>query len=102
MRLQMMMIEEMSEMDEMNLDITVKRIFRLKDADNLKAFADILINDALLIKGLRVVDGSKGLFVAMPSEQSAKDNKWYDTIKCLKPNVYQQIATQVLEAYEKA
>ena len=89
-------------MDEMELQITVKRIHRLKDSDNLKAFADILLNDAVLIKGLRVVDGSKGLFVAMPSEQSAKDNKWYDTVKCLKPEVYRQIVTQVLEAYEKA
>jgi len=55
-----------------------------------------------LIKGLRIVDGPKGLFVSMPSEQSAKDQKWYDTVSCLKPSVYRQIATKVMAEYEAA
>jgi len=31
-----------------------------------------------IVKGLRVVEGSKGLFLSMPQEK-AKDGKWYDT-----------------------
>ena len=47
----------------------VEKMFRLPDAGALKAFVDVSVNDALVIKGIRVVDGKKGLFVSMPKEQ---------------------------------
>ena len=56
----------------------------------LKAFVDLSISDALIVRGLRVVDGPKGLFVSMPQEQG-KDKKWYDTIRCVSPQVRQEI-----------
>ena len=67
----------------------------------LKAFADITINDALLIKGVRVMDGSKGLFVGMPREQ-AKGSKWYDSVHCLTQELQDQITEIVLSAYNAA
>ena len=61
---------------------------------------DIVVNDVLLIKGVRVMDGKKGLFVSMPREQ-AKDKKWYDTIRCLTQEVRDQITEVVLSAYKE-
>ena len=66
----------------------------------LKAFVDIVVEDALLIKGVRVMDGKKGLFVSMPREQ-AKDQKWYDTIRCLTEEAREQITSVVLNAYQE-
>lgn len=66
----------------------------------LKAFADIVINDVLLIKGVRIMDSSKGLFVSMPREQ-AKDSKWYDTIRCLTEEVRDDITKAVLDVYNE-
>ena len=79
------------------------RVARLAKVQNgaLKAFADISINDSLLIKGLRVVSGPHGEFVSMPQEKSS-DGKWYDTVRCLNNNVKEQISDIVLYAYQNS
>lgn len=82
------------------LEIQVQRMYRFETDRPLKAFVDIVINDALLIKGVRVMDGKKGLFVSMPREQS-KDKKWYDTIRCLTDEIRDQITETVLSAYNE-
>jgi stage V sporulation protein G len=64
----------------------------------MKAFADIVVNDAVLLKGIRVIEGKKGLFVSMPKLQG-KDKKWYDTIMPLNIEVKNQISEVVLKAY---
>lgn len=85
-----------------SVSINVQRIHKLANGKSLKAFADINVNDALLIKGVRVMDGKKGIFVTMPREQSAKDKKWYDSVRCLSQEVMAEISGKVLEAYDRA
>ena len=82
-----------------SISINVQRIYKFTNGKSLKAFADINVNDALLIKGIRVMDGKKGLFVTMPREQSTKDKKWYDSVRCLTQDVRNEISGKVLEAY---
>ena len=87
----------------MELDIKVQRMYRFETQRPLKAFADLIINDALLIKGVRVMEHSKKpgeLFVSMPREQ-AKDSKWYDTIRCLTADCRDEITRVCLEAYKE-
>ena len=86
-------------MSPANLEIKVNRIHRLTNTNALKAFADIAVNDALLIKGIRVLDGKQGHFIAMPREQSAKDKKWYEVVRCLSFPVKERITEEVLKAY---
>ena len=81
------------------IDIKVLKIHRLASDSRIKAFADIGINDALLIKGIRVVQGKKGLFVSMPVEQS-KNERWYERVRCLNQNVRELIADKILAAYQ--
>ena len=80
--------------------VCVQRMYRFETERALKAFADIIINDVLLIKGVRVMDSKKGLMVSMPREQ-AKDQKWYDTIRCMTPEMRDKIQAVVLEAYNE-
>ena len=82
------------------LEFKVEKMFKLPDAGNLKAFADLSVNDALVIRGLRVMDGKKGVFVSMPREQG-KDNKWYDQVVCRDSAVLERINMTVLEHYEQ-
>ena len=82
-----------------NIDIKVLKIHRLADDGRIKAFADIGINDALLIKGIRVVQAKKGLFVSMPVEQG-KNEKWYERVRCLSQDIRELIAEKVLAAYQ--
>ena len=85
-------------MSQENLNFKVVRIHKLSTNGKMKAFVDVNINDALIIRGLRVVLGSKGLFVSMPQEKG-KDNKWYDTIRCLSKEVRSDISNCILEVY---
>ena len=80
------------------MDIKVIKIHRLLQDSRIKAFVDLGINDALLIKGLRIVQGKKGLFVSMPTEQG-KNERWYERVRCLNEDVRSLIAQKVLEAY---
>ncbi len=84
-----------------NISINVQRIHKLTNGKSLKAFADINVNDALLVKGVRVMDGKKGIFVTMPREQLTKDKKWYDTVRCLTKEVNNEISEKVLQAYQQ-
>lgn len=81
------------------LELTVKRINRLEGEGTAKAFCDVAIAKAFLIKGIKVIEGKKGLFVSMPREQG-KDGNWYDTVLPLSKEARQQVSEVVLEAYE--
>jgi stage V sporulation protein G len=82
------------------IDIKVIKIYRLPQDSRVKAFVDLTINDVLLIKGLRIVHGKKGLFVSMPVEQG-KDEKWYERVRCLNQDIRSLISQKVLEAYSE-
>lgn len=83
---------------ENTLNLRVERLYRFEGDGAMKAFADIVINDAFLIKGIRVIEGSKGLFVSMPRTQG-KDKKWYETFKPLNNDAKAEISQVVLAAY---
>lgn len=85
----------------MDINIKVGRIYRMNTERPLKAFADIVINDALLIKGVKVIDGKRGLFVSMPQEQ-AKNEQWYDSVRPMNQEIREMITQEVLTAYKTA
>ena len=78
--------------------VVAHKIFILPDAGSLKAFCDITLDDEICIKGLRVIEGKRELFVTMPREQG-KDDKWYDMVTCLNSDIFDTIAKVVLDAY---
>ena len=84
----------------MAVDIKIKRIHKFDGGGSLKAFVDITIDDCILIKGLKIVEGRHGLFVSMPAEQSARDHKWYPSVKCLDINTMEQLTKAVMDAYK--
>ena len=81
-----------------DLKLQVNRLHKLNGTGSTKAFCDLSVLDSLIIKGLRVVEGEKGLFVSMPREEG-KDGKWYNTIMALNREVKDEIERIVLEAY---
>jgi stage V sporulation protein G len=85
-------------MADKNLKLEVSRLHKLDGTGSTKAFCDLSVLDSFVIKGLRVVEGEKGLFVSMPREEG-KDGKWYNTIIPLKREIKDEIEKLVLEAY---
>ena len=82
------------------ITFTVEKMYRLPDAGSLKAFADIAVNDALVIRGVRILEGKKGLFVSLPKEQ-AKDNRWYDQVVCKTASVFEDLSLTLMNHYQK-
>jgi len=78
--------------------ISVSRIHKIDGDSKLKAFVDISCA-GIIIKGLSVVDGSKGLFVSMPRHQG-KDGKWYNTVYPENQELKQRLSDLILEAYK--
>jgi stage V sporulation protein G len=85
---------------ENQIKIEVDRLYRFETGGQLKAFADIIVSGQFSVKGFRVVDGKKGLFVSMPSEVG-KDGVWYNTFKPLTKEAHAELNRVVLEAYKQ-
>ena len=83
-----------------NSGVEVLRLHRLSGDSSLKAFADVSFAGVFIVKGLKVVEGKRGLFVSMPAKVG-KDNKWYETAHPLTKEFRESLSEVVLEAYEE-
>lgn len=84
-----------------NTDIQVVRFYRVeKEGSSLKAFADLCIGESLIVKGFKVVEGEKGLFVGMP-RVAGKDGKWYNTVYPATKQKRQEISEVILSTYRE-
>ena len=84
----------------MEIRFKVERMYKFQDNPTMKAFVDVAVNDVLIFKGVRVIQGQKALFVTMPQEQG-KDKRWYDVIRITSPDVRDELTRVVLEEYNQ-
>ena len=85
--------------DGMTLEITEVRI-SLRDDDKLKAFASMTFNDAFVIRGLKIIEGTNGMFVAMPSRKRP-DGTYQDVAHPINNETRKFIEDRILAEYEK-
>ena len=79
--------------------VTVSSLHRLNNSSQVKAFADVIFYQQVLVKGVKVIESKDNtLFVAMPSQKS-KDGKWSDTVALLDKVSKEQLRIAVLKAY---
>jgi stage V sporulation protein G len=71
----------------------------LMNEEKLKAYATVIIDGAFLIRDLKVIQGTNGLFVAMPAKKM-KDGSYRDIAHPLNQETRQYFEKKVLEAYE--
>lgn len=82
------------------LEITDVRIYLTGGDRATKAFASIVFEDAFVVKDLRVVDGQKGLFVAMPSRKN-KEGEYVDICHPINKEMRQVIQDSVLAKFKE-
>ncbi len=80
------------------MNITIEKIYRLPENGPIKAFVDVSIDNVLLIKGIRIIQGKNNAFVSMPQEQG-KDKRWYDSIRCLNQEFKKRLDDEIMSAY---
>ena len=82
------------------MKITEVRIFPKAEKDNkLCAFANITFDVCFVVRGLKVIEGSKGLFVVMPSRK-VKGDDYRDVAHPITAEFKDYIQREVLKAYE--
>ena len=63
----------------------------------IRAFFDLRTDEGLVVKGFKIVEGSTGPFVGMPS-QKGNDDQYYDTV-IAEAELKQEITRLAMEAY---
>jgi len=73
----------------------------LHDDEKLRAFVSITLDNAFVIRGLKIIHGSKGLFVAMPNRRRP-DGSFQDIAHPIHSTARQWLEKAVLNEYEVA
>lgn len=87
----------------MTITVTDVRLTILSGDENkrVKAVASITLDDSFVVNGVKVVNGSKGLFVAMPVNK-LKDGSLRDIVHPITSEARDVISQAVLDKYEMA
>ena len=83
------------------LNVKVDRITRLENDSNVKAFCDLLFGDLFLVRGFRIVEGEKGIFIGMPQQQS-KQGKWFNVFTPATKEIGEYLKEVILEVYQQS
>jgi len=79
------------------MEITEIRI-SLRTDNKLKAFASITLDNRFVIRGLKIIEGAKGVFVAMPSRKRP-DGTFQDIAHPINNETRAWMEQQVIAAY---
>lgn len=77
------------------------RIHLLTDTDKVKAMASCLVGGAIMITGIRVIEGQKGLFVSMPQRKHAGTGEYTDVAFPISKEMRDELSLHILGEYER-
>ena len=80
------------------MKITEVKVFPVNE-DRLKAYVSITFENAFVVRDLKIIQGTSGLFVAMPSKKR-KDGQFRDIAHPLNQETREMIEDVVFKAYE--
>ena len=81
--------------------ITDVRVRKMTQDSKMKAIVSITIDDEFVVHDIKVIEGEKGLFMAMPSKK-ASDGEYRDIAHPINSETRDRIQRIILENYEKA
>jgi len=83
------------------MKITDVRVRKIAKEGKMKAIVSITIDDEFVVHDIKVIEGEKGLFIAMPSKK-ATDGEYRDIAHPINSATRENIQNIILESYEKA
>ena len=82
------------------VEITDVRLRKIETEGKLRAYVSITFDDSFVVHDLRVIDGTKGMFVAMPSKRLPNgDHK--DIAHPINTEIREKIQNAVLDVYNR-
>ena len=90
---------KMKGADTMN--ITDVRVRKVAKEGKMKAVVSITIDEEFVVHDIKVIEGEKGLFIAMPSRK-ASDGEYRDIAHPINSGTRDVIQSIILDKYEAA
>ena len=81
-------------------DVEVKVFPSLPGADHIKGVAQIVLNDQMIIRGLRIMDGTSGLFVSYPIDPFFKGESFQFLVNPITRHLREHIENYMLKKYQ--
>ena len=81
------------------MNITDVKVF-LRESNQLKAFVNIVIDDAFIVRNIKVIEGDNGLFVAMPSRR-VSSGEYRDIAHPINTETRNMIENIIIEKYKE-
>lgn len=82
------------------MNITDVRVRRVAKEGKMKAVVSITIDEEFVVHDIKVIEGEKGLFIAMPSRK-ATDGEYRDIAHPINSVTREKIQNIILEKYEQ-
>lgn len=83
------------------MQITDVRVRKLSKEGKMKAIVSITIDNVFVVHDIKVIEGEKGLFIAMPSKKAA-DGEYRDIAHPINSATRDTIQRIIMEKYEQA
>lgn len=83
------------------MQITDVRVRKLAREGKMKAIVSITIDNVFVVHDIKVIEGEKGLFIAMPSKK-ATDGEYRDIAHPINSATRDMIQRMIMEKYELA
>ena len=83
------------------MQITDVRVRKLTKEGKMKAIVSITIDNVFVVHDIKVIEGEKGLFIAMPSKKAA-DGEYRDIAHPINSATRDTIQKIIMEKYEQA
>lgn len=83
------------------MQITDVRVRKITKEGKMRAIVSITIDEEFVIHDIKVIEGDKGLFIAMPSKK-ATDGEYRDIAHPINSSTREKIQTIILERYQNA
>ena len=83
------------------MQITDVRVRKITKEGKMRAIVSITIDDEFVIHDIKVIEGDKGLFIAMPSKK-ATDGEYRDIAHPINSATRERIQATILERYQRA
>ena len=82
------------------MQITDVRVRKVAKEGKLTAVVSITMDEEFVVHDIKVIEGEKGLFIAMPSKK-AVDGEYRDIAHPINSETREKIQSIILENYEK-
>lgn len=82
------------------MQITDVRIRKVEKEGKMKAVVSITIDNEFVIHDIKVIEGEKGLFIAMPSRKS-NDGEYRDIAHPINSNTRENLQNLILDKYKE-